>query len=72
MLHYQQIETLTYERQATLLAEAEQRRLDKHGVAHRANPVRRWVAQCLIAWGQQLASGQATLALPLNTKPVVR
>lgn len=72
MMHYQQIERLTYERQATLLAEAEQRRLAKHAITHQLHPMRAWVAQCLLTWGQRLTSGKAMPAISLTAEHVAR
>jgi len=72
MMNYQQLETLTYERQAMYLAEVEGRRLTKHAATGQIHPVQAWVAQQLIAWGQQLVSRTATPALPLAAEPVAR
>lgn len=71
-MNYQQLETLTYERQAIFLAEAEQRRLTKHAVAGQVHPVQAWIGQRLIALGQRWSSSQRTPALPLTAKPVAR
>ncbi|MEZ4869260.1 MAG: hypothetical protein R3C14_48505 [Caldilineaceae bacterium] len=71
-MNYQQLETLTYERQATFLAEAEQRRLVQHATATQGHPIRAWIGQRLIAFGQRLSSSQATPTLPLITKTVAR
>lgn len=62
-MNYQQLETLTYERQAMFLAEAEQRRLSKCAVAGQAHPVRVWIGQRLIALGQHWSSGPAAPTL---------
>jgi hypothetical protein len=70
MLHYQQLETLTYERQAIFLAEAEQRRLVQHAVAGQGHPVRAWIGQRLIALGQRWSSGPAEPTL--TAQPVAR
>lgn len=72
MMNYQQLETLTYERQAMYLAEAEGRRLTRQATTGQIHPVRAWVAQRLIAWGQRLVSRTATPALPLTAEPVAR
>lgn len=69
-MNYQQLETLTYERQAIFWAEAEQRRLTKHAVAGQVHPVRVWLGQRLIAVGQRWSSGQA--APTLTAQPVAR
>lgn len=69
-MNYQQLETLTYERQATFLAEAEQRRLIQHTVANQVHPVWMWIGQRLIALGQRWSGSQATP--PLTTQTVAR
>ena len=70
MMNYQQLEMLTYDRQATYLAEAEQRRLVKQATTRQIHPVQVWVAQRLITWGQQLASGKAAPTLRLTAESV--
>lgn len=72
MMNYQQIESLTYERQATLLAEAEQRRLTRQVVTGQVHPVQAWVAQRLLTWGQRLTSGKAMPAMSLTAEHVAR
>lgn len=72
MMNYQQIETLTYDRQATFLAEADQRRLAQYAATNRPQPMRAWVGQRLIAWGQRLTSSKATPVLPLAATSVAR
>lgn len=69
-MNYQQIEILSYDRQATFLAEAEQRRLAQDVVASQVHPVRAWLGQRLMTWGAWLVSGQATPALPFTTETV--
>lgn len=69
-MNYQQLATLTYERQATLLAEADQRRLAKRAVAGQRYPIRVWIAQRLIALGQRWSGDQ--VAPTLTTQPVAR
>jgi len=60
-LDYHQIVTLGAERQATYLADAEQRRLTDLVTAGQLHPVRVWLGQRLIAWGERLMSGSTTL-----------
>lgn len=69
-MNYQQLETLTYERQAIFWAEAEQRRLNKRAVADQAHPVRVWLGQRLIALGQRWSGGPT--APTLTAQPVAR
>ncbi len=52
MLHYHQIEFLTYERQAEYCAEAEQRRLVQSLSLKRSYRIIGWVGQQLIRWSQ--------------------
>ncbi|MCE7986629.1 MAG: hypothetical protein DYG89_36105 [Caldilinea sp. CFX5] len=71
-MNYRQIESLTYDRQATLLAEAEQRRLAKRAITRQLHPMRAWVAQRLLTWGQWLTSGKARSAISLTAEHVAR
>lgn len=61
MLNYHEMVTLALDRQATYLADAEQRRLVEEATAGQLHPVRVWLGQRLIAWGERLMSGSTTL-----------
>ena len=71
-MNYQQFETLTYERQAIFLAEAEQRRLTQYAIANPVHPVRAWIAQRFIALRHRASCGQAIPALPFTAQPAIR
>jgi hypothetical protein len=68
----QQLETLTYERQKTFLAEAEERRLVQHAVVNQGHPIRVWIGQRLIALGQRWSSGSGPSALRVSAESVAR
>lgn len=63
-MNYLQLESLTYDRQVTILANAEQRRLADTAITAQAHPWLVWGGQQLIRFGQQLLSSPATRALP--------
>jgi hypothetical protein len=72
MLQYQQMETLTYDRQATFLAEADQRRLAKTVATAQVHPCLAWVGQQLIVLGQQLLRAKETPVVPFTPETVAR
>ncbi len=71
-MNQQEIEFLTYERQATFLAEAEQRRLANAVAPAQVHPALAWVGQQLIALGQQLRGITETPAAPIISPTVAR
>lgn len=72
MLQYQQMETLTYDRQATFLAEADQRRLVKTTAPAQVHPWLAWVGQQLIGLGQQLLRAKETPVVSFIPERVAR
>jgi hypothetical protein len=65
-MNYLQTETLTYDRQATFLAEAEQRRLVNTVATTQVYPCLAWVGQQLIVLGQQLLRAKETPVVPFT------
>jgi hypothetical protein len=70
IMNYLQIATLTYERQATFLAEAEQRRLANIVAPPQVHPCLVWIGQQLIRWGQQLLRAKETPVGPFTPETV--
>jgi hypothetical protein len=69
-MNYLQTETLTYDRQATFLAEAEQRRLVNTVATTQVYPWLAWVGQQLIGLGQELLRAKETPVVPFTPETV--
>ncbi len=63
MLAYQQMEELTYARQADYLAEAELERLERSLAPHQPHPLLAWLGQQLVVLGRQLQGEERTQEL---------
>jgi hypothetical protein len=69
-MNHQQIEFLTYERQATFLAEAEQLRLANAVAPTQVHSCLAWIGQQLIVLGQQLLRAKETPVVPFTPETV--